>query len=152
MENIVSLRNIPWLMEEPLDLREYFEDYHRLLDKTTNTDHQRVGSENAVLDFLNLPEQKPDPGGIGNNVNNQKLLEECSVDLLSVADELTPAEPVTKHSIQTGRIVSWFAGAFPVGSSQQGQREKLKTLKAQTTMNYIYVKQCQITHGFDTGC
>lgn len=33
-----------------------------------------------------------------------------SVDLLSVADELTPAEPVTKHSIQTGRIVSWFAG------------------------------------------
>lgn len=42
MENIVSLRNIPWLMEEPLDLREYFEDYHRLLDKTTNTDHQRV--------------------------------------------------------------------------------------------------------------
>ncbi|XP_047475530.1 snRNA-activating protein complex subunit 3-like [Penaeus chinensis] len=131
MENIVSLRNIPWLMEEPVDLREYFENYHTLLDKTTNTEHQRVGNENAVLDFLNLPEQKPGPGGIATNVNNQKLLEECSVDLLSVADELTPQEPVTKHSVQSGRIVSWFAGTFQDGVIPARAEEKLKTLKAQ---------------------
>lgn len=131
MENIVSLWNIPWLMEEPLNLREYFEEYHTLLDKATNTEHQRVDSENPVLDFLNLPEQKPGPSGMAINVNKQKYLEECSVDLLTVEDELTPQEPVKEPSVQSGRIVNWFAGTFQDGVIPASAKEKLKTLKDQ---------------------
>lgn len=42
MENIVSLRNISWITEEPVDLREYFDDYHKLLDEAGNSEQEMV--------------------------------------------------------------------------------------------------------------
>ncbi|XP_042867145.1 snRNA-activating protein complex subunit 3-like [Penaeus japonicus] len=131
MENIVSLRNISWITEEPVDLREYFDDYHKLLDEAGNSEQEMVHNENAVLSFLKLPEQKASSSGVATNVNKEKFLEECSVDLLTVEDELTPQEPNMKHSFQSGRIANWFAGAFQDRIIPAGADEKLNTLRAQ---------------------
>ncbi|XP_042888240.1 uncharacterized protein LOC122263718 [Penaeus japonicus] len=79
MENIVSLRNISWITEEPVDLREYFDDYHKLLDEAGNSEQEMVHNENAVLSFLKLPEQKASSSGVATNVNKEKFLEESNI-------------------------------------------------------------------------
>ncbi|KAK7078715.1 small nuclear RNA activating complex, polypeptide 3 [Halocaridina rubra] len=154
MENIYNLKQCPWITEEPINLRKYFEEYHELLDIASGKPHhEKAYPDESLLQFFptssdeNLDETfdlensttcgaKLDDTEVsfaGSTVDLQKMEQDCSVDLLTVEDELaTEGEYILIEPIRhSGSLTNWYAGNFEDGIIPPRGLETLQTLQEQ---------------------
>lgn len=149
MENIHSLKYCPWITEETINLKEYFGAYHELLDSVSGCPHdEKVSRDEALQQFFQpINEKSGDPnspferdvdfddlsGRPMPNFDMKKMEEDCSIDLLTVDDELvTEDSAVSVEAVRhSGSITNWYAGAFEDGIVPAGGEEVLQTLQEQ---------------------
>nr|XP_045622629.1 snRNA-activating protein complex subunit 3-like isoform X1 [Procambarus clarkii]XP_045622630.1 snRNA-activating protein complex subunit 3-like isoform X1 [Procambarus clarkii] len=132
MENIHNMKNCGWVTEEPIKLKEYFSEYHTLLDSVCGLPHnEKIDNVTAIRNFcssLGTEEDSIDT----NLLSLQNVEKECSVDLLSVDDELVTQDVFDGPIRHSGRLTNWYAGSFQDGIIPAGAAETLATLEAQT--------------------
>lgn len=159
---IHNVKYCPWITDDPIKLRDYFQEYHILLDTGSfnNRSHNdKVFRKDAIREYFpsHLREEDddedPDKQTILNSINRlmkrenesslapqdedqfdvAKMEEDCSVDLLTVEDEYPAQEYGTIGPLrQAGRLASWYAGSFQDGVIPDGGEEILQALKHQS--------------------
>lgn len=122
MEDIYSLKGVPGVCEEPLDLKEYFERYAHAL-AASPLQGSRLGTQEALRKCF----PPPPPDGTEDLFDLEKLEAACSPDLLTVRDELGPgtAQLPAKKS---GRFHNWYTGSFKDMYIPEGGKDTLHTL------------------------
>ncbi|CAL4097232.1 unnamed protein product, partial [Meganyctiphanes norvegica] len=157
METIHNVKHCPWITDEPIKLRDYFEEYHVMLDTGSFNNRPYHDKVRGYLNFWYFPSLKDrnHPGdptmtclvctrskyckSICNLVSDFEeetgieSLKLCVVNLLTVEDEYPAQEYGTIGPLrQAGRLASWYAGSFQDGVIPDGGEELLVTLRHQS--------------------
>lgn len=153
MENVHSLKNCAWVTENAVNLKEYFDKYKELLDVGFGRPyHEKVRRDEAIQEFF-PPRCKEDIKESGDSspfskegelddidcrpesstCDLQKMEADCSIDLLTVDDELiTDDDHITGEAVRhSGSLTNWYAGSFEDGIIPTSGRETLQTLQEQ---------------------
>ncbi|XP_042227817.1 uncharacterized protein LOC121870116 [Homarus americanus] len=132
MENVHNVKNCPWIMENPTNLRKYFDEYHILLDDTLGRQHdEKADHFTAIRNCFTPPCAKGEEKPSFDLFNMEKLEEDCSIDLLNVDDELATDVAANAPVKHCGRFTNWYAGSFQDGLIPEEGPEILETLKSQ---------------------
>lgn len=136
MENIHNLKDCGWVTEEPIKLREYFNEYHVLLDNVFYHPHEeKIHPYTAIRNFF--PPMNSEEDNKEDSFNVQKLEENCSINMLTVEDELAVQDVLDGPVRHSGRLTNWYAGSFQDGIIPAGAADTLATLQAQTEELYL---------------
>ncbi|KAG0710746.1 snRNA-activating protein complex subunit 3 [Chionoecetes opilio] len=128
MEDIFSVKNVPWVSEEPINLKEYFESYSEV---TSPLPEDALDVKEAIRKCF----PAPPPDGKEDPFNILKLEAACDPDMLTVKNELMPQDVSQFPAKQTGRISNWYAGTFKDTVIPEGGAETLHTLADQAKEN-----------------
>ncbi|XP_071546896.1 snRNA-activating protein complex subunit 3 isoform X1 [Panulirus ornatus] len=131
MENIHNLKRCPWITEEPMKLRDYFDKYHKVVDEASGQPHEeKVCRETAIRNFF-PPVCKEEDGHGSDPFSVEKLESDCSISMLTVDDELVMQDVSNGPVRHSGRLTNWYAGSFQDGIIPEGAAHKLMTLEEQ---------------------
>lgn len=131
MEDIFSVKSIPWVDEKPINLKLFYEKYTGIVNSIL--DGKKLATSKDLRQCFPplLSEDQEDPFAI------EELEAACSPDLLTVRSELLPQDISQFPPKDTGRAFNWYAGTFEDRIIPEGGPDALHTLAAQAREHYL---------------